>query len=233
MSTNKKHLVVFTGAGISAESGLLTFRDTDGLWEGYSVEEVATPRGFQKNPQLVLDFYNMRRKQAAAANPNKAHLVLASLEEFFDVSIITQNVDDLHERAGSSKVIHLHGELTKMRSVYNTEQTYPYENDIRVGDKAPDGGQLRPFIVWFEEEVPMMEIAAKIALKAALFVVIGTSLQVYPAAGLVRMVNPTIPKFILDKHIPDIQGVRNITPIESSAVNGIEILYDYLLMHSN
>jgi len=184
---SKKKLVVLTGAGISAESGLKTFRDSDGLWEGYDVYEVATPRGFKANPELVLNFYNERRKDVAKALPNPAHIQLAELEDFFDVHIITQNIDDLHERGGSTQVTHLHGEIFKMRSIANTEKTYPIHGDIHVGDLAEDGTQLRPFIVWFEEEVPMIEKAAEIVRNADIFVVIGTSLQVYPAASLIRL----------------------------------------------
>ena len=183
---HKKKLVVLTGAGMSAESGLKTFRDTDGLWEGYNVYEVATPRGFATNPQFVLDFYNMRRKDVANAKPNAGHVGLAALENDFDVQIITQNIDDLHERAGSKNVLHLHGEIFKMRSVKNIFKTFDIRGDINLGDVAEDGSQLRPFIVWFEEPVPMIVEAAKIVSTADIFVVIGTSLQVYPAAGLVN-----------------------------------------------
>src|SRR4051812_17660817 len=156
---SKKKLVVLTGAGVSAESGLRTFRDTNGLWEGYDIHEVATPRAFAKNPQLVLDFYNMRRKDVAAAKPNEAHIGLAQLEQDFDVTIITQNIDDLHERGGSTKVMHLHGEIFKMRSVKNCNKTFEIKGHITMGDVAEDGGQLRPHIVWFEEAVPMIEHA--------------------------------------------------------------------------
>ena len=182
----KKHIVVLTGAGISAESGLKTFRDSDGLWNGYNVEDVATPRAWKKNPQLVLDFYNMRRKDVAAAKPNAAHDGLAALQSDFDVHIITQNIDDLHERAGSKNILHLHGEIFKMRSEKNEKLIYEITGDIKLGDKAEDGGQLRPAIVWFEEPVPMIERAAAITATAEIFVVVGTSLMVYPAAGLVN-----------------------------------------------
>jgi NAD-dependent deacetylase len=185
-TNSKKKLIVLTGAGISAESGLKTFRDSDGLWEGYNVNEVATPGGFRANPGLVLDFYNQRRKDIEAAKPNAAHLGLAELEKDFEVHIITQNIDNLHERAGSTHVIHLHGEIFKMRSVKDATKTYEIKEDIKVGDLAPDGYQLRPFIVWFEEAVPMIEEAARITMTADLFVVVGTSLQVYPAAGLIN-----------------------------------------------
>lgn len=226
---NKKILVVLTGAGISAESGLKTFRDSDGLWEGYNVNEVATPGGFRSNPELVLDFYNMRRKDVAAAIPNAAHIGLAELEEDFEVHIITQNIDDLHERAGSTHVVHLHGEIFKMRSVKNETKTYEIRGDIHQGDLAPDGGQLRPFIVWFEEAVPMIEEAARIAMTADLFVVVGTSLQVYPAAGLVDYASREIPKFIIDKKIPYTSSLHNLTVIEKGAGEGVRKLKEQLL----
>lgn len=224
----RKKLVILTGAGVSAESGLKTFRDSDGLWEGYNVYDVATPGGFAKNPQLVLDFYNARRKDVAAAEPNAAHKILASLETDFDVTIITQNIDDLHERGGSSQVLHLHGEIFKMRSVVDTTQTYPINGDIQLGDLVPDGHQLRPFIVWFEEPVPMIDEAAAIVSKADIFVVIGTSLQVYPAAGLLQVAPWQIPKAIIDKKIPAVNSVRNLTTIEKSATEGCKTLAKWL-----
>ncbi len=217
----KKHLVVLSGAGISAESGLKTFRDGDGLWNGYNVYEVATPGGFAKNPQLVLDFYNDRRRDVAAALPNAAHTGLAALENDFEVTIITQNIDDLHERAGSTRVVHLHGEIFKMRSVANTGNVYEIKGDIKVGDMAPDGYQLRPYIVWFEEEVPAMEKAVKILNDADYFAVIGTSLQVYPAASLLEYAPPYLPKFIIDKKIPPTGNYRNLTVIEKPATEGV------------
>lgn len=226
---SKKKLVILTGAGISAESGLKTFRDSDGLWEGYDVYEVATPTGFAKNPELVLDFYNMRRKDVAAAKPNAAHTGLAELEKDYDVTIITQNIDDLHERAGSSKVIHLHGEIFKMRSVTDPHTIYDISNDIKLGDIAKDGGQLRPHIVWFEEPVPMIENAIEVMATAEIFVVIGTSLLVYPAAGLVNYAPPYIPKFIIDKNIPYTYSVNNLTAIEKPATEGVEELKKLLI----
>lgn len=225
----KKKLVVLTGAGISAESGLKTFRDSDGLWEGYDVYEVATPRGWAKDPKQVLDFYNMRRKDVANALPNAAHTGLAELENDFDVTIITQNIDDLHERAGSTNVVHLHGEIFKMRSVKNITRTYEIRGDIQWGDTAPDGGQLRPHIVWFEEPVPMIGTAADIAGMADIFVVIGTSLLVYPAAGLVNCAPASIPKFIIDKNIPQAQSVYHLSAIEATASEGVVILKERLL----
>jgi NAD-dependent deacetylase len=225
---DKKKLVVLTGAGISAESGLRTFRDSDGLWEGYDIYEVASPRGWKKDPKVVLDFYNMRRKDVANAKPNAAHLGLAELEKDFEVHIITQNIDDLHERAGSTNILHLHGEIFKMRSVHDLTAIYTIKDDINIGDLAPDGGQLRPHIVWFEEPVPMIEIAADIASMADIFVVIGTSLVVYPAAGLVNYAPREIPKFIIDKNIPYTQSVAHLTAIEAVASEGMLILKERL-----
>lgn len=220
----KKKLVVLTGAGISAESGLRTFRDSDGLWEGYAVQEVASPRGWARDPQQVLDFYNMRRRDVAKALPNAAHYGLAELEKDFDTTIITQNIDDLHERAGSSHVLHLHGEIFKMRSIKDPFTGYDIRGDIKLGDTAPDGSQLRPFIVWFEEPVPMIETAASITAGAEIFVVIGTSLLVYPAAGLLSYAPPHIPKFIVDKQAPSTGSVKNIRAIEAPATEGIHLL---------
>src|SRR6478736_1714683 len=207
-----KKLVVLTGAGISAESGLRTFRDSDGLWEGYNVQDVATPRAWRRDPQLVLDFYNMRRRDVRAAMPNVAHIGLAELQQHFDVHIITQNIDDLHERAGSEKVLHLHGEIIKMRSERNQYRLYDITGDIKLGDKAEDGGQFRPHVVWFEEPVPMIEKAIPILCEADIFVLVGTSLVVYPAAGLVDYVQDSIVKFVLDKQIPPVSRYHNVIP---------------------
>ena len=226
---HKKKLVVLTGAGISAESGLKTFRDSDGLWEGYNIEDVATPRAWRKNPQLVLDFYNQRRKNVLEGMPNPAHYGLTALQNDFDVHIITQNIDDLHERAGAKNVMHLHGEIFKMRSERNADLVYEIKDDILLGDRAEDGHQLRPHIVWFEEPVPMIEIAIPIVQMADVFVVIGTSLVVYPAAGLLHYAAPFIPKFIIDKTIPYISSVHNLTAIEKPASAGIEDLITALL----
>jgi NAD-dependent deacetylase len=217
-----KKLVVLTGAGISAESGLKTFRDSDGLWEGYDIEEVATATAWKRNPELVLQFYNMRRKSVAAAEPNAAHKILAELEKDFDVQIITQNIDDLHERAGSTKVLHLHGEIFKMRSEKNSLFQYPILGDIKLGDRAEDGAQLRPDIVWFEEPVPAMEQAIEKVKGAELFMVVGTSLVVYPAAGLVNYAPWPIPKFIIDKKIPQTAPLFNATGIEKTATEGLK-----------
>lgn len=229
MATTKKHIIVLSGAGISAESGLKTFRDSDGLWMGYNVEDVATPRAFKKNPQLVLDFYNQRRKDVAAAQPNAAHIGLAELEKDFDVTIITQNIDDLHERGGSTKVLHLHGEIFKMRSVDDDNTVYEIKGDINIGDKDENGSQLRPYIVWFEEPVPMMEKAIALLYDCDYFVVIGTSLQVYPAASLLHYAPPLLPKYIIDKKIPAIDNYTNLHIIEKPATEGVEELKKILL----
>ena len=226
---NKKHIVVFTGAGISAESGIKTFRDSDGLWMGYDVYEVASPVGWNKNPQLVLDFYNARRRDVAAAFPNAAHTGLAELEKDFEVTIITQNIDDLHERGGSSNVLHLHGEIFKMRSVDNEQVFFEIRDDINLGDKAADGAQLRPHIVWFGEPVPMIEKAAALLHNCDYFVVIGTSLQVYPAASLLYYAPPHLPIFIIDKKIPVNEGQENLHLIEMPATKGVEALKRILI----
>mgnify|MGYP003439066938 CR=1 FL=1 len=224
-------MVVLSGAGISAESGLKTFRDSDGLWEGYDVTEVATPRGWRKNPQLVLDFYNMRRKDVASAKPNAAHIGLAELEKYFDVTIITQNIDDLHERGGSTDVMHLHGEIFKMRSERNEQLIYDIRSDINLGDKAQDGSQLRPNIVWFEEAVPMIEPAAALVSQADIFAIVGTSMVVYPAAGLIHYVGTGKPVFVVDKKIPAIHASKTITVIEKPATEGVTELKDLLITH--
>ena len=220
----KKHIVILTGAGISAESGIKTFRDSDGLWMGHDINDVATPGGFAKNPALVLDFYNQRRREVRKANPNLAHKGLADLEDIFEVTIITQNIDDLHERGGSKNVLHLHGEIFKMRSCTNSTKIFNILNDISVGDFAEDGSQLRPHIVWFEEDVPMIETAVDVVRNADIFVVIGTSLQVYPAAGLIDLVKDEVPKYIIDKKIPPVHHLKNITILEGTASEGVERL---------
>jgi len=219
---HRKKLVVLTGAGISAESGLRTFRDSDGLWEGYQIEDVATPRAWRKNPQLVLDFYNYRRKDVLAAQPNAAHIGLAEMENDFDVTIITQNIDDLHERGGSTNVLHLHGEIFKMRSERDEDLVYEIKGDINLGETAEDGAQLRPNIVWFEEAVPMIEVAVPIVAQADFFAVVGTSLVVYPAAGLITVAADAIPKFIVDKKIPYTSAIHNVTAIEKPATEGVK-----------
>lgn len=227
----KKHIVILTGAGISAESGLQTFRDSDGLWMGHNIEDVATPRGFAKDPALVLDFYNQRRKNVKAAEPNEAHKGLAALEKDFKVTIITQNIDDLHERGGSTNILHLHGEIFKMHSQHSPHEVLPIDGDINVGDVGKDGSQLRPHIVWFEEPVPMIEIAVEIMRTADIFVLIGTSLQVYPAAGLIDVVDDDVPKYIIDKKIPEVSRFRNIIPLEGTATEAVSRLSS-LLYHS-
>jgi NAD-dependent deacetylase len=195
----KENLIVLTGAGISAESGLKTFRDSDGLWMGYDVYEVASPQGWQKNPELVLDFYNQRRKEVAKALPNAAHKAIADLQTDYNVIVITQNIDDLHERAGSKNVIHLHGEIFKMRSEKDENTFYEIRDEIHSGEKAPDGSQLRPHVVWFGEQVPMIEKAAAILQKADIFMLVGTSLQVYPAAGLIDFYRQEFQNILLIK----------------------------------
>ncbi|WP_428665337.1 SIR2 family NAD-dependent protein deacylase [Runella sp.] len=227
----KKKLVVLSGAGISAESGIKTFRDSDGLWEGYSIEDVATPEGWRRNPQLVLDFYNERRKQGLTAEPNAAHLILAELEKYFDVQIITQNVDNLHERAGSKKVLHLHGELYKSRSTKEPSLVYDIEGwELKLGDKCELGSQLRPNIVWFHEEVPMMVPAVEMAEQAEIFIVVGTSLVVYPAAGLVYYVPPRVPIFVVDPKTPEMSGsTKYVTFIQEKATVGMAMLKEKLI----
>lgn len=221
---SKQKLVVLTGAGASAESGLKTFRDSDGLWEGYDINEVATATAWRRNPQLVLEFYNMRRRTVKEVKPNAAHYGIAELEKDYDVTVITQNIDDLHERGGSTKVVHLHGEILKMRSEKDERLVYPIDGDIKMGDLAEDGAQLRPHIVWFEEAVPMIETAVEIVKKAELFVILGTSLVVYPAAGLVDYAPWEIPKYIVDKKIPYTTSIYNLTTIEKPATEGVKEL---------
>jgi NAD-dependent deacetylase len=222
------NIVILTGAGISAESGLNTFRDIDGLWNGYSIQEVATPEGFAKNPKLVLDFYNQRRREIAKAKPNAAHIALAESQNKNAVTIITQNIDDLHERAGSNKVIHLHGEIFKMRSVSNPQVTFPITGDINLGDLAEDGSQLRPFIVWFNEEVPLLPQAVAVVAEADVFVIIGTSLQVYPAAGLIQYVAADSPIIVIDKKIPNFPNSQPFITIEQPATLGVPQLPNIL-----
>lgn len=217
-----KKVVVLTGAGVSAESGIKTFRDANGLWEGHDVMEVASPEGFAKNPVLVLDFYNQRRKQLLTVSPNKAHFTLANLEKHFKVNIITQNVDDLHERAGSTKVTHLHGELLKVRSTCNENLVYNWTKDLFINDKGEDGCQLRPHIVWFGEAVPMLEKAINITQKADILLIIGTSMQVYPAASLVNYIKSNVPIYFIDPH-PAIKenDFANLNVIPETAEDGM------------
>jgi NAD-dependent deacetylase len=198
----KKKIAIFTGAGISAESGLATFRDSGGLWNNYKPEEIASIHAWERNPELMLEFYNDRRRQMLAAQPNAAHFALGELEKDFDVTIITQNVDDLHERGGSTNVIHLHGELSKVCSEFDKSVTYPYEQDLKLGDTDLNGVQLRPFIVWFGEDVPLITAAQQVVKHADALVVIGTSLNVYPAANLIDCVRPYTPKILINKEHP-------------------------------
>jgi NAD-dependent deacetylase len=223
-------IVVLSGAGISAESGLGTFRDSGGLWEKYPIEDVATPEAWQKDSKLVTQFYNMRRKQAYEASPNEGHLALAELEKHFDVTIITQNIDNLHERAGSTKVIHLHGEINKVKSSGpNSESNYyPQKNwEVKMGDLCPDGYQLRPHVVWFGEAVPMLDKAAEICQTADVFIVVGTSLNVYPAAGLVHYVPSEAKCFLIDPN--EVSVSDNFTVIKTNATKGIPVLVSELI----
>lgn len=226
----KKKLVVLTGAGISAESGIKTFRDSDGLWEGYNVMDVATPEGWNRNPALVLDFYNQRRKQLKEVQPNLGHQILAELENEFEVYIITQNVDDLHERAGSTNVLHLHGELLKVRSTKNPNYILDWQDDLNFGDFDENKNQLRPHIVWFGEEVPALDEAITITQSADYFAVIGTSLQVYPAAGLIDFTTPETPIFYIDPKpikIPNLRNPMEVIPMR--ATEGVAFLKERLL----
>lgn len=225
-----KKLVVLTGAGMSAESGIKTFRDADGLWEGHDIYEVASPEGFAANPTLVLDFYNQRRQQLLTVTPNLGHTNLVSLEENFEVHIVTQNVDDLHERAGSTNVVHLHGELLKARSSDDINDVFEWKKDIILGDVTKDGAQIRPHIVWFGEDVPMIETAIEIVEKADILVIIGTSMQVYPAAGLVNYIQPNTPIYFIDpKPSVNKNAFNNLTIIEDTASSGTKKLIDLLI----
>ncbi len=223
-------LVVLTGAGISAESGLKTFRDADGLWEGYNVYDVATPEAWERDPEMVQEFYNERRRQVLLAKPNLAHQMLAELEQDFNVEIITQNIDDLHERAGSTRVMHLHGIITKSQSDQKPTLTYDIiGSEIKMGDRCELGTQLRPHVVWFGEPVPMFELAAEICTTADIFVLIGSSLAVYPAAGLIDFIPSSTTKYIIDPITPNIQHYKNTVCIEKNAVYGVAELKQILL----
>jgi len=225
-----KKLVVLTGAGMSSESGIKTFRDSGGLWEEYDVSEVATPQAWMKNRNLVLRFYNERRQQLAASKPNEGHFGLAKLEKYFDVQIITQNIDDLHERAGSTKILHLHGELTKARSTKDSSLLYDIGyKDINPGDNCEKGSQLRPHIVWFGEEVPMMDEAANLCAEADIFVVVGSSLNVYPAAGLISYAPARASLWLIDPKEVVIPINRKVEVIRETATKGMEILTKRLL----
>ncbi len=231
MLPNMKKIVVFTGAGVSADSGLATFRDADGLWANYRIEDVCTPEALARNRALVIEFYNKRRRELLTTQPNAAHEAIARLEQAYDVEVVTQNVDDLHERAGSTRVTHLHGELRKLRSSRNPDLVVPIEGWEQTLDAtAPDGSLLRPHIVFFGESVPMFERAAQIAQQADLMLVVGTSLAVYPAASLVRYVRPEIPIFLVDPGQPDTAGIRNpLTVVRKRAAEGVPPLIDELL----
>jgi len=225
-----KKLVVLSGAGVSAESGIKTFRDSGGLWEGYDVNEVATPEGWYRNQSLVLEFYNQRRKNALLAQPNQGHVIIAELEQYFNTTVITQNVDNLHEKAGSKNVIHLHGELFKSRSTYDPELVYDIQGwELKLGDLCEKGSQLRPNIVWFGETVPMMDAAIEVTLTADIFIVIGTSLQVYPAAGLLEYVPHNVPKFIIDPNMPHVSRRPNLFLYEEKGSVGMIKVRDKLL----
>lgn len=224
-----KKLVVLTGAGISAESGIPTFRDAGGLWEGYDVTEVASPEGWERNPELVLEFYNQRRKTALAVKPNRGHEILADLEKHFDVTVVTQNIDDLHEQAGSTRVIHLHGSLFQSRSTLDENLIYPIEGwELKLGDLCERGSQLRPNIVWFGEAVPLMELAIEEAARAEVFLIVGTSLQVYPAAGLIHYVSRNALKFLVDPKVSE-AGASGVEVINEPASTGMEVVRRRLL----
>lgn len=224
----KKKIVILTGAGISAESGIQTFRDADGLWEGHDVMAVASPQGWVKDQALVLDFYNQRRAQLNSVQPNEAHFALAELEEKYEVCIITQNVDDLHERGGSTRVVHLHGELLKARSSVDPELIYDWSKDITTADKCEKGSQLRPHIVWFGEAVPLLEKAAQISGIADIYIIIGTSMNVYPAAGLIHYADEDVPKYFVDPK-PATINIPNLTVIAEKATTGVRKVVDQLL----
>lgn len=226
-----KHIVVLTGAGMSAESGIKTFRDADGLWEGHDVMEVATPEGFAANPELVLDFYNQRRKQLFEVEPNRAHYDLAALEKSYNVSIITQNVDDLHERAGSTNVTHLHGELLKVHSIIDVNDIQHWTTDLVLGDTCKKGHQLRPHIVWFGEDVPMIEKAVEICETADILIIIGTSMQVYPAASLMHYVPENTPTYFIDPK-PNIDSKKSLTVISETATVGLKQIIKLIGAHS-
>lgn len=220
-------IAVLTGAGVSAESGIKTFRDSDGLWEGHDVMEVASPEGFERNPEVVLDFYNQRRRQLLTVQPNAAHRALAALEKMHEVTIITQNVDDLHERAGSTNVIHLHGELLKVRSTFDEDLILDWKEDLNLGDFCGNNHQLRPHIVWFGEMVPMIEVAADVVARADAVIIVGTSMQVYPAAGLVQYAKPDAHIYFVDPK-PSISESKRITVFAEKASIGVPKVVELL-----
>ena len=226
-----KRLVVFTGAGVSADSGIATFRDSDGLWANYRIEEVCTPEALARNRAKVIEFYNLRRRETLSKEPNEAHRAIAELEKYFDVQVVTQNVDNLHERAGSTRVTHLHGELTKLRSTANPDLIYPIEGwEQKLDARAEDGSYLRPHIVFFGEAVPMFDRATRIVAKADILVVVGTSLAVYPAASLVHYVDRNVPIYLVDPGQPDVRLIRNpLTHIRERAAVGMPELLEKLI----
>lgn len=227
----KKKLVVFSGAGMSAESGIQTFRDSNGLWEKYKIEDVATPQAWAKNPAMVQDFYNQRRKQILETKPNEAHHLIQTLENAYDVTVITQNIDDLHERAGSQKVLHLHGNITLSKSSGPNQESayYPIDGwELRLTDICPEGHPLRPHVVWFGEAVPMYDVAIEVIRDADIFVVIGTSLQVYPAAGLIHYASPESLKFIIDPGVRHLALPKSFQAIEAGASEGVKNLIELL-----
>lgn len=225
-----KRIVILSGAGMSAESGISTFRDSNGLWRHYRIEEVASPEAWQRNPELVLEFYNLRRKQLFEVEPNEGHKALVRLQDKFEVQIVTQNVDDLHERAGSHHVLHLHGELKKARSTVDPTLVYTLKQwELKWGDRCEKGSQLRPHIVWFGEAVPMIETAAKICATADIFLVVGTSMVVYPAAGLINYVPREIPKYYVDPKAFSVQGIDHLTIIKEKAGTALPLLVEELL----
>ena len=219
----RKQIVVLSGAGMSAESGIPTFRGADGLWEGHKIEDVASPQGWFRDRALVLEFYNLRRKAVLEAKPNRGHEILAELQKDFDITIVTQNIDDLHERAGSENVLHLHGEIRKVQSTVNPNLVYELEGwELKEGDKCAEGSQLRPHIVWFGEAVPMIDVASKIVSQADIIAIVGTSMAVYPAAGLVHYASNESIKFIIDPNLPNVDGISNIQCIANVATKGLE-----------
>ena len=225
-----KRMVILTGAGMSAESGISTFRDSNGLWQNHRIEEVASPEAWERHPEMVLEFYNQRRKQLFEVEPNAGHRALVRLEEKFDVQIVTQNVDDLHERAGSSKVLHLHGELKKARSTIDPTLVYELDHwELKMGDHCEKGSQLRPHVVWFGEPVPMFEKAVELAKTADVFLVVGTSMVVYPAAGLIHYVKRDVPKFYVDPKAFAVHGVPNLEVIRQKSGEALPVLVDRLL----
>jgi NAD-dependent deacetylase len=232
MPRAKEHIVILSGAGISAESSVSTFRDAGGLWEGHDILEVASPQGWERDPELVLDFYNKRRAQLLTVDPNPAHRALVELEERYEVTVVTQNVDDLHERAGSGRILHLHGELLKARSTKNPRLIYPWTRDLRLGDRCEEGSQLRPHVVWFGETVPMLEVAAQAVSRADCVLIIGTSMQVYPAAGLVGFAPPHTPVHYIDPrpHINyELRRAFELEVIEEKASAGVRQVVESLM----